>query len=42
MGEILNPFLDLPGDLAEAGREVTDKLDEVLHGLDDLGHGQVV
>ena len=29
-------------DLGEAGTEVLDELDEVLHSLDDLGDGEVV
>jgi hypothetical protein len=33
MCEILNSLLDLPSDLAEAGGEVTHKLNQVLHGL---------
>ncbi len=42
MGEVLHPLLHLPGDLAEAGREVAHKLHQVLHRLNDLRHRQIV
>ena len=42
MCKILNPLLDLPGDLAEAGRQVSHKLNQVFHCLYDLSHGEVV
>lgn len=41
----LEPRLERPSsttNLSEARREVSDELHQVLHGLDDLRHGEVV
>ena len=40
--EVDPPGVYILADLGEAGTEVLDELDEVLHCLDDLGDGEVV
>ena len=40
--EVSLPPLDIVADFGEAGAEVLHELDQVLHGLDDLGDGEVV
>ena len=40
--EVDPPGVHVLADFGEAGTEVLDELDEVLHSLDDLGDGEVV
>ena len=40
--EVEPPGVHILAHLGEAGAEVFDELDEVLHGLDDLGDSEVV
>ena len=40
--EIFSACLNIVADLREAGAQVLDELDQVLHCLDHLGDGQVV
>ena len=42
MCQFLLTGVDFARHLGEAGTEIFDELDQVLHALDDFGHGQVV
>ena len=42
VGQVLHPLLHLPGDLAQARRQIFHELDQVLHGVDHLRHREIV